>query len=403
MKIINTPTFGNLQGINVLSCSSAIAAPLAAELFAEQGADVIQVENPKVPELIRSYALGFSAERRNMRTLAIDIFSNTGLQALEKMLVWADVLIESSKGGTWVSKGLSDEELWKINSALVIVHVSGFGQTGDPKYVSRGSYDSIGQAFSGYILLNGMSQDSVPLIPKPLPNDYFTGCFAAYGALAALYRTKATGKGESIDVAQFEATLRVQLEHVIDGVNLGIEAERVGNKVKSVGQRIYKCADGNWVYFEMGVGKRLVPTLELIGLGDDPDIPHDVTLLTYDIPGASEKVIAAMQKFCDERTAAEVEEEVMKIDGIACQLMTYKGMLENSHYVARQSIIEWDDPNAGKTIKGVAPVPKFKNNPSQVWRGGPTYGMDNEDILLEFGYSDAEIQEMYDAKILLKK
>lgn len=163
MKSTEMPKFGNLQGIKVLSIGSAIAGPFVGTLFAEQGADVIYAESTISPDMFRMFGDVFTVEHRNQRSITLDVPSPGGRRILARLLEKCDLLVENSKGGTWAKWGLTDDVLWKINPKLVIAHISGFGQTGDPAYISRGSFDPIGQAFSGFMAING-EPDPAPLM-----------------------------------------------------------------------------------------------------------------------------------------------------------------------------------------------------------------------------------------------
>ena len=125
-------------------------APKACDLMADWGADVTWLENTGAGDTIRDTAYVKQAERRNQRSVSMNYFSDEGKEILFKMLADADVFIEASKGGTWARKGITDEVLWEINPKLVIVHLSGFGQSGDPKMVKRAAYDLTVMAYSGY-------------------------------------------------------------------------------------------------------------------------------------------------------------------------------------------------------------------------------------------------------------
>ena len=178
MKSSDRPKFGNLQNLKVLNAGAVIAAPFVCELFAEQGADVIELESTVAPDMYRMYGDAWSVDRRNQRMITLNIPSPEGKEILLQMVKWADVLVESSKGGTWEKWGLTDEVLWEANPALVILHISGFGNWGDPDYVRKASFDPIGQAFSGYSNLNGFP-DSPPSVTKPFTGDFMTGLMGA--------------------------------------------------------------------------------------------------------------------------------------------------------------------------------------------------------------------------------
>lgn len=404
MKQSEIPKFGNLQGVQVLSVGASIAGPVACSLFAEQGADVIQIESTLAPDLLRSIGDMWSAEHRNVRTIALNIRTPQGEDVLRKLLANSDILVESSKGGTWENWGLSDEVLWELNPKLVITHVSGYGQTGLPEYVRRGSYDTIGQAFSGFLAVNGMPEPSPPIPPKPYTGDYVTALFAAWAATAALYRARETGKGESIDLAQYEALLRIQADYLTSGLNYGIQPARMGiygNTVVAL-PNIMRCKDDNYVSIGIG-GVSIFQKLEkLIGLGDDPDFAEPHATIQRDHHPRAEKIVKAMENFCMSFTAEEVNKELNDLQIPCSVVMTYEMMETHPHYQARKSVTSWQDPAAGKELKGANTIPVFKNNPSQIFRGGPTYGMDNEDILEELGYSKDNIAQLYEDTIIKK-
>lgn len=216
MKANEMPVFGAMQGVRVVCVGTNIAGPVAATLFAEQGADVIQIESTLSPDMFRTIGKAWAVEHRNTRAMALNVRTPEGEDVLRRLLADTDVLIESSKGGTWKKWGLDDDVLWEINPRLVVVHVSGYGQTGDPEYVSRASFDTIGQAFGGFMAVNGTPE--VPLPVKPYTCDYVTALFAAYSAAIALYRARETGKGDSIDLAQYEVMARIQGNFLVDAL-----------------------------------------------------------------------------------------------------------------------------------------------------------------------------------------
>ncbi|HVJ48684.1 CoA transferase [Desulfitobacterium sp.] len=403
MESNEMPTFGNLQGVKVVAVGSAIAGPFVGTLFAEQGADVIYAESTLAPDMFRMFGDVFTVEHRNQRAIALDVPSPEGKEILARLLSGCDVLVENSKGGTWAKWGLTDEALWEINPKLVIAHISGFGQTGDPNYVKRGSYDPIGQAFSGFMAINGEPEPAPPYAVKPFTGDYFTALTAAWASVAALYRTRETGIGESIDIAQYECLARIQGNFLTEGVNFGKQPPRMGNKdLISATESIQKCKDGNYVMTGLGGAATLKRVEALWGLADDPDFAEMHTVILKKDKARAEKFVKANRDFCQSHTAEEVD-RILNEHNIPCSVvMTYDMMLTNPQYQARETITEWYDPITKRMVKGVGPIPKFKNNPSQIYRGGSTYGMDNEDVLSELGFSEAEIQDFYDKKIIKK-
>ena len=156
-KKTDIPNFGPLNGVRVVHCSQSLAGPFAASLMADLGADVIWVESA-VGQDVSRIAPGMAAQldRRNMRTIKLNVNTPAGKEVLLRLVREADIFLEASKPGQYKKWGLTDEVLWGENPQLVITHISGFGQWGDPDYVRRASYDPIAQAFSGVMYMNGL-------------------------------------------------------------------------------------------------------------------------------------------------------------------------------------------------------------------------------------------------------
>lgn len=394
---LETPVFGNLQGMKVVLAGMFIAGPLCTSFLAENGAEAVWIESAKAKDPARAYGAGMMVgqDRRNLYAMALDIPNPEGRKAFERLIKRADVFIESNKAGTFDKWGYSDQELWKINSKLVIAHISGFGQTGDPEFVKRAAYDVIGQAFSGFAGLNGKPGE-LPSFAKPSICDYNSGLMATIGVLMAYIRAQKTGVGESIDVSMYETLLRVQGFATVQGFTDGIEYKPFdGIDPQLAGDTFYECKDGKLVTI-FCAGAPVQRLVQLIGIGDDPGF-KGIPWVPKANKELAEKYVTALRKFTSQYLSEEVE-EILNDNGIACsKLMSYKDMMEHPHYQARNSIIEFYASCVGKNIKGPAPTPKFINNPQEVWRGGAKHGEDNELILKDLGFNDEEIKAMYES------
>ncbi len=396
---VNTPKpdFGLLHGYRVVMTGLSVAAPFAAQMYAEHGADVIWVENPANTDSGRTARRSGSwqQDRRNMRSLSLDYVCDEGREILLQLLATADVLVEASVGGRFARIGLSDEVLWDRNPGLVIAHISGFGQTGDERYVRRASYDPVAQAFGCAMRMNGLpGQPSTPAMP--FPADY-TAAFYAFGmANAALLKRQQTGRGESIDIAQFEAMVRIQANYPTDYLRYGLDYVKEGDhSLICAVYGTYRCGDGEEVYvlaLGAGVVRRLLP---LLGLEPGSALfPTGTTLVEVGTPAAAvlEDAFAA---FIAARTAQEVE-DVLAEHQIPCsRLMDYATARTNPQYVARGVFTEWTAADGVTQVPGVKVVPELRRHPGQVWRGAPTVGMDNDDILGELGITDAQRDGLY--------
>lgn len=399
MKRSDVPEFGLLPDIKCVNAALSTAGPWAGALMAEWGADVIWLESPKGVDPLRGKGgMAAESERRNMRTLCINIPKSKDV--FLKLISDADIFIEASRGGTYDKWGLSDDVMWEVNPKLVIVHISGFGQSGLPEYVSKASYDPIAQAFGGMMQLNGMPGD--PPMPSMMSvADYYTGYMALAASLAAVMKARRTGVGESIDIAQYEACMRSQTQRPMDWFVDRKPFQKEGHRnYMTAGWGSYRCKDGEYVYMlylGTGVMKAGLPLLGLeYGSELFPDTKHYALVGT---PGGTlldEKIT----EFCAERTCEEAE-TAFQAAGVPCsRIMTYEMIENHPQYAARNSLIEWDSVS-GRKLKGAGIFPKMKNTTGQIWRGCPTTGMDNEDILEEIGLTKEQIQEMYDEGLLL--
>jgi L-carnitine CoA-transferase len=395
------PKFGNLAGLKVVNTAQSIAGPFIATLMAEQGADVIWVE--WITDAVRTSPGMIEQNRKNQRNIALNYFAPEGREVLFTLIKDADILIESNRGGTFERKGLSDEVLWEVNPKLIIVHVSGFGQWGDPDWVRRPSWDAIGQAASGYQNFNGFP-DRDPIPSNPNTCDFFTAMFGLYGALAALYQVQKTGKGESIDIAQYEALLRVDScfwsMHMTDG----FPVPRVGSRNPTAGAYDnFKCKDGNLVTI-LAVGVvSMKGCMEVLGL-DYPseEWPVPENNIYYPTGGdLANKLEEKIREYCAAHTSEEVDKAFSKAGCPCSPIMNYELMKKNPQYKARGVLTEWTNVE-GKKIKGIGMFPLFKNNPSKYWCPAPLQGQDTEDILLDHGYTVEQINEMFEKNIIKK-
>ena len=400
-KSMNIPAFGNLEGLKVVYSAVEIAGPQSAQLMAEWGADVTWIENTFNGDSMRDTTYVKELERRNQRSLSLNIFSEEGREVFLKLIETADIFIESSKGPVYEKRGLTDEVLWEHNKSLVIVHVSGYGQYGVEDRVNRAAYDQTAQAFSGYLSQNG-AQDQ-PMIAAPYTGDYMTALMVVGSSLAALYKAQKTGVGESIDVAMYEVMLRLGAYYMMDYLNDGITYPRAGARHQNLcGIGVYKCKDGYLSLCLYG-DKQNKAILDRIGLGylwGTEEYPEGTTALWLNGPKA-DLIQEKIEEYLLTQPVDEVEKDFSNCKIAANKMLTFEELPNHPHYLEREAFIEWETVE-GKKCKGPNIFPKFKKNPGQVWRPMPTLGMDTEDILSDIGYSPERIQDLNDKGIIKK-
>ena len=393
------PVFGVLDDLKVVYAAVELAVPKACCIMAEWGADVTWLENTGAGDTIRDTAWVKQAERRNQRSVALDYFSEEGREVLLRMLADADVFIESSKGGTWARKGLTDELLWSINPKLVIVHVSGYGQTGVPDMVNRAAYDLTVMAYSGYMSQNGTQQQ--PMNPGPYAGDYFNTLMIISSTLAALHKVGRTGRGEMVDVAMYETLLAIGQYYLVDYLNAGIVWPRPGARNQNlcaIGE--YKCADGFIGLTVYGVPQNKY-LLETIGLGElwgTADYPEDCSALWLSSPKA-ELIEAKLEEYLSTRKVKDVEADFSAHRIAAMKVMEFPDLVAEEHLAERGVWQEWQTAD-GEQFKGLGVFPRFSQHPGRVWRPMPHHGQDSSDVLARLGYPPEEIARLIEAGVL---
>jgi crotonobetainyl-CoA:carnitine CoA-transferase CaiB-like acyl-CoA transferase len=410
-KNIVPESFGPLQGVRVFSTGTLIAEPFAAGLMAEMGAEVIQTERPgdgdagwrtlgiRLPTTDGGppAATNWIQERRNVFCVTLDLSKPGAREIFFKLAKRAEIWMESSKPGTYAKWGLDDETVLKANPSLVITHVSGYGQTGDPDYVGRTSYDMIGQAFGGMMFQTGFPEPTPPTRAAPWTCDYISALFALWASLAGLTYARATGRGQVIDIAQFEAAHRLLGGTMLEYFERGVVRERSGNRAQAFQPYdTFRARDG-WVV----IGALSGPyerACEAIGL--DPNDPKWQSARTNLESVEGVEFDAILRGWVNERTAAEVV-RIMNDHKVPCSpIMSSREMAEDPHYIARDVHVEWDDEQVGH-VKGIGVIPKFSRTPGKVFRGTVAIGHDNERVYRGLlGLSPAEMEELRRAGVI---
>jgi crotonobetainyl-CoA:carnitine CoA-transferase CaiB-like acyl-CoA transferase len=402
--------FGPLQGVRVVSTGTLIAQPFAAALAAEMGAEVIQIERPGIGDVGwrtlgiqlpnraggAPVATNWIQERRNVFCVTLDFSQERGRELFLKIAAASDIWMESSKPGTYARWKLDDASVWKVNPKLVITHVSGYGQDGDPAYVSRASYDIVGQAFGGAMYQTGYP-DHPPSRAAPWTGDYMTALFTLWSSLAGLTYARAHGKGQSIDLAQYEAIHRTLGGTMLEYFQQGVVRERSGNKAQGF-QPLdsFETSDG-WVVLG-ALSEVYHRLLRAIGLDANDPKWESARVNLETIEGI--EFDAILRGWINERTTTEVVRLLNEAQVPCAPIMTAKNLAEDPQYKARQMHVEWDDLQAGR-VKGIGIVPKFSATPGQVWRGAPSVGFDNQRVYGEMlGLSGSEIESLKRDKVI---
>ena len=389
---------GPLKGLRVIDAGTMIAGPLAATQLADFGAEVIKVELPGIGDSMRHWtpmkegrSLWWKVIARNKRLITLTLSKPRGQELFRELVRSADIVIENYRPGTFERWGLGYDALAKINPRLVMVRVSGFGQTGP--YAKRGGYGTIAEAFSGIPSFTGFP-DRPPTLPGFPMADSVAATFAAMSAMFAIYnRDHGSGRGQEIDVSLYEPLFRLVEAQVIGFDQLGIVKKRQGNRLAEDSPRnTYQTSDGRWIGISASSQRtfeRLAMAIGMPNLIDDPRFVDNNSRCTHDV--ALDEIIA---KWFKERTCNEVMAIFDKADVVAGPVLDIADIVNDPHYQARENIVPVPDDDFGQVrMQGV--VPKFRETPGAVRHAGRALGADNRAIFVdELGISEGEFASL---------
>ncbi|HEY2107649.1 MAG TPA: CoA transferase [Candidatus Binataceae bacterium] len=377
--------FGPLQDVRIVSWGTNIAQPFAAELAAEMGAEVIHIEPPGRGDPYRVSGRNMAGnhaqpvgsnwvqERRNMFCVTLDPIAPRGRELLLRLLGRAEIWLESSAPGACGKIGLGDTAVLKACPHLVIAHVSGFGQTAADDHLGGGDHDSIAQAFGGLTALVGPPDPQPPTRGMPSTADYLTALCALWSSLAALVHARATGAGQSIDVAKYEVMHKHLGPTMIEFFQRGTVPPRTGNKSTGAQPLDTFRAKDEWLMIA-ALREQYGRLCKMLGL-DPKEQKWQHAAWHVNSPEGLE-FDALFRGWVAQRTADEVVRELDQI-GVPCsKIMSSNECAENPHYQARAMHIEWRDGQVG-TVKGTGLAPRFSATPGSIWRGSVELGHDN--------------------------
>lgn len=390
---------GPLAGIRVLDVGWFIAGPVAATILGEFGADVIKVERPGRGDDLRHLgwladgnSLWWSVEARNKRSITLNLAHPKGQAILGRLIRSADVLVENFTPGTMEKWGLGWDAVSAMNSRLIMLRTSGFGQTGP--YSRVAAFNTAVESLGGLRYIMG-EPDRPPARPGIALGDYTGALLGTIGVLLALFERDAAGSGQGqwIDNALHEAVLRIT-EYTIPGYqHLGRIRERVGGgSVGTVPARAFLGADGVWVGISAAndaMFGRLCNSMDHPEWAQDERFRTNAARIQH-----RDDVHALIERWCSERPSGEIVEVLQRAEVSAIEVMTSKALVADPHIQARQSVVEVPDPVFGRTLmQGVAP--RLARTPGRVRHAGPVLGADNEAIYSgELGISPPELDAL---------
>ncbi|MFM0048215.1 CaiB/BaiF CoA transferase family protein [Caballeronia grimmiae] len=391
-----------LQGLRVVEMGQLIAGPFAGKTLGEFGADVIKIEAPGSGDPLRNWRLikdgtsvWWQVQSRNKRSIALDLRSAEGQDIARKLIAEADVLIENFRPGTLERWGMGWEALSRVNPGLIMLRISGYGQTGP--YRDLPGFGAIGEAMGGLRHVTG-EPGRVPVRCGISIGDTLAALHGTIGILTALYHRKVNGGvGQVIDVALNEAVFNVMESLVPEYSASGAVREAAGSVLPGIApSNAYRCTDGFVLIAGNGdsIFKRLMETIGRNDLGNAPDLADNAGRVARagELDGAIEAwtLTQSVQQVLDVLGAAGVP---------AGKVYTAKDIVEDPHYRARNMILS-QTTRDGYEVEVPGVVPKLMGTPGTVRSSAPGLGDDTDAVLQELGYSTQDIAALRGRKVV---
>lgn len=382
----NTARRGPLQGIRVVETGSMIAGPFCGHLLADYGAEVIKVEPPGEGDVMRRWGglykglgLYWPIISRNKKSITLDLRVADGQALLKQLVERADVLVENFRPGTLERWSLGFEHLSAANPRLVMVRVTGYGQTGP--YRHKAGFAAIGEAMAGLRYLSG-EPGRPPVRAGVSIGDSLAATFGAMGALLALYsrdRPGGSGRGQVVDVAIYEAVWAFMESILPEYEKLGRVRQPSGATLPGIApSSVYPTRDGDWIVMGANadtVFRRLAVAIE------HPEWAEDERFSTFVGRGQNQELLDGLiAEWTSQRT---VDEGLALLDEAsipAGRLYTAVDIGRDEHFKAREMILSVFDSQLDEEVRQQGVVPKLNETPGLVWSSGPALGQHNQEV-----------------------
>lgn len=392
-----------LEGLRVIDCSSILAGPMTATQLGDFGAEVIKIEHPERGDSIRAHGdhdaeLLWKALSRNKKSVGIDLHATSGQEILHELVETADVFIENFRPGTLEQWNLGWETLSGINPSLVMVRVTGFGQTGP--YKDRPGFGTLAESMSGFAQLTGQP-DGPPTLPPFGLADAFSAMYSVGATMFALYwRDVQGGSGQYIDSTIFEPIFVALMHpHIIEHGETGEVRGRLGNRSNNVAPRnTYETKDGEWVAVSSSsesIAKRILKIVGGEELVNDPRFETMQSRVAH-----VEELDAIIQEWMRQHTREEIIDIFEANEAAIAPIYDIEDISADPHFQARDAIIDVADDELGSvSMHGV--VPKLSETPGEVEHAGPALGANTREILNEYtSLSPEEITALAEEGVL---
>lgn len=387
-----------LSGIRVADISNFLAAPMASMFLGDYGAEVVKVEHPSRGDEMRFWGenkkgvgLYYKVINRNKKSVTADLRTPIGVEIVKRLVRTADVVIENYRPGTLEKWGLGYDVLSEVNPRLVMLRITGFGQTGP--YSHKPGFGTLAEAFAGAAHITGFS-DRPPLLPAFGLGDSTAGLAGAFLTMVALFeRERHGGRGQVVEFAIYEPLLTLLGPQVVNYDQLGLVQERSGSRLPFTAPRnTYRTRDGKWVAIAgsaQSIFERICRALERPELIADPRF-KDNRIRMENAAELDAELQSAVERFDLDaliRRFEQHEAAVAPVNNVA-------QIFADPHYAARQNITAVPDEELGGPLRMQNVVGNFSRTPGAIRRAGPRLGEHNREVLVEeLGFSEAELKD----------
>jgi formyl-CoA transferase len=382
-RLVGNVAMQALQGLKVLELGQLIAGPFAGKTLADFGADVIKVEPPGIGDPLRKWRLlrdgtsvWWEVQSRNKRSVCLDLRTLDGQHAVRALAAEADVLIENFKPGTLEGWGLGWAALHALNPRLIMLRISGYGQTGP--YHDKPGFGVIAEAMGGMRHLTG-EPGRVPVRVGVSIGDTLAALHGVIGVLTALrHRDAHGGEGQVIDVALYESVFNVMESLLPEYDAFGVVRERAGSALPGIApSNAYPCRDGSYVLVAGNgdsIFRRLMQAINRADLGDDPRFRHNDGRAA-----ASDELDAAIGAWTAQHTRGEVLAALDAAQVPAGQIYSVADIAQDPQYRAREMIVPVTAAD-GQPLKVPGIVPKLSATPGAIHHAAPRLGEHDADL-----------------------
>ena len=391
-----------LCNLRVIQLGQLIAGPFAAKTLADFGADVIKIEPPNTGDPLRKWRLlkdgtsvWWQIQSRNKRSIALDLKQVEAQDIVRQLVKDADVLIENFRPGAMEAWSLGPDELLAINPNLIMLRISGYGQTGP--YRDKPGFGVVAEAMSGLRHLTA-EPGRVPVRVGVSIGDTLASLHGVIGILLALHERHTSGKGQVIDVALYEAVFNCMESLLPEFSAFGAVREAAGSALPGIApSNAYKCQDGGYVLIAGNgdsIFKRLMQTMRRDDLGSDAGLTDNAGRVQR-----VEEIDAAIGAWTATLSVAQVLELLDAASVPAGRIYNVADIAADPHYQARDMILQTVMAD-GSTLALPGIVPKLSRTPGSHRRNAPDIGQDTDAVLHDMGLTEAQIQALKDKGIV---